>query len=167
MKEKKKNKALQIGIILFVLLLILDQVSKILAISTDVNQNIINNVLSFRLVFNSGIAFGIGQGEDIGTFIVSNIIVLGIIIRFIWLQKERMDNITMYGLFMILAGGIGNFIDRLFRGQVVDFIQVFPATHFPVFNLADIYIVLGWMILAFTFAMYTYKEIMDRKKNKE
>lgn len=61
----------------------------------------------------------------------------------------------------------GNFIDRIFRGQVIDFIEIFPSTHFPLFNLADIYIVVGWVILAFLFAMYTYKEILSKKKSKE
>ena len=62
---------------------------------------------------------------------------------------------------------MGNFIDRVFRGQVVDFIEIFPETHFPVFNLADVYIVVGWVILAFCFAKYTYQEIESRKKNKK
>ncbi|MBO5479286.1 MAG: signal peptidase II [Clostridia bacterium] len=60
---------------------------------------------------------------------------------------------------------MGNFIDRIFRGQVIDFVEIFPKTHFPVFNLADVYIVVGWVILAFSFAKYTYKEIINRKKN--
>lgn len=167
MKEKKRNTTLRIAIVTFIVLLIIDQVSKIIAICTNVNQTIISQILSFRLIFNKGGAFGVGQGENIGTFIVSNLIVLGIIIRFIWLQKDRMDKKTMYSLFMVLAGGIGNFIDRVFRGQVVDFIEVFPSTHFPIFNLADVYIVLGWIMLAFTFALYSYKEIQARKKEKE
>ncbi len=61
---------------------------------------------------------------------------------------------------------MSNFIDRIFRGKVVDFIEIFPKTHFPVFNVADIYIVMGWMILAFMFAMYTHKELQERKKNR-
>lgn len=166
MKEKKSD-TFKLSMIIFIVLLLVDQISKILAIHTNIDVIILKEILNFKLVFNNGIAFGIGQGENIGTFIVSNLIVLGVIIRFIWLQKERMDTVTMYGLFMILAGGFGNFIDRVFRGQVVDFIQIFPKTHFPVFNLADIYIVIGWVILAFTFAMYTYKEIQAKKDNKE
>lgn len=162
----QKNNTLKIATIVAIILLIIDQVSKIVAIKININITILENILNLKLIFNTGIAFGIGQGDDIATFIISNIIVLGIIIRFIWLQKDRMDKVTMYGLFMILAGGIGNLIDRIFRGQVVDFIEIIPSTHFPIFNLADIYIVIGWIILAFTFAMYTYKEI-QAKKNKE
>lgn len=164
MKEKGENKKIKIVFTIAIVFLLLDQITKIIAICTNVNVEILNNVLSFKLVFNNGIAFGIGQDKSIATFVVTNLIVLGLIMRFIWLQKDRMDTITMYGLFMILAGGFGNFIDRVFRGQVVDFIEIFPSTHFPVFNLADIYIVIGWIILAFMFAMYSYKEILNRKR---
>lgn len=62
---------------------------------------------------------------------------------------------------------MGNVIDRVFRGKVVDFIEIFPSTHFPVFNLADIYIVVGWVALAFIFAQYSYKELQERKKRKQ
>lgn len=142
LKEQRKSNILKIGLIIFVILLVIDQISKIIAINTNVNMTIIDNVLNFRLIFNKGIAFGIGQGKNIGTFVVTNLIVLGIIIRFIWLQKERIDTLTMCSLFIILAGGVGNFIDRVFRGQVVDFIEMFPNIHFPIFNIADICIVI-------------------------
>ena len=162
MKRQKENR-LKIALIIAVILLVIDQITKIIAIQLDVNVTIIKDIFNLKLVFNNGIAFGMGQGGDIATFIVSNLIVLGIIIRFIILQKDRMDTATMYGLFMILSGGFGNVIDRVFRGKVVDFIQAFPNMNFPVFNLADVYIVIGWVILAFTFAMYTYKEIQEKR----
>lgn len=163
MKEQRKNNILKIGLIIFVILVAIDQISKIIAISSNVNMTIIDNILNFKLIFNKGIAFGIGQGQNIGTFVVTNLIVLGIIIRFIWLQKERIDTLTMCSLFIILAGGVGNFIDRIFRGQVVDFIEVFPKIHFPIFNIADICIVVGWIMIAYTFARYTYKEVLVKK----
>ena len=163
---KEENKRLKIALIVAIILLVVDQITKIIAIATNLDITVIKDVLKLKLTFNNGVAFGIGQGKNIGTFIVSNLIVLGIIVRFIWLQKERMDLTTMYGLFIVLSGGFGNFIDRVFRGQVVDFIQIFPKIHFPVFNLADIYIVVGWVILAFTFALYSYKEILNKKKTR-
>ena len=55
---------------------------------------------------------------------------------------------------MVLAGGFGNLIDRIFRGFVVDFIDVSELINFPNFNFADIFIVLGWILLALFFAMY-------------
>lgn len=103
MKEERKKNPLKIGLIALVILLAVDQISKIVAIGTNVNVTIIPNVLNLKLVFNNGIAFGIGQGDNIGTFIVSNLIVLGVIVRFIWLQKDQMDAETMYALFIILS----------------------------------------------------------------
>lgn len=158
-----KNKKLICAIIVSVILLIIDQVIKWIAIASNINLVLIPNVLELNIVQNTGGAFGIGQG-NIGTFIITNIIVLGIIIRFICIQKDMMDKQTMYILFIILAGGFGNVIDRLFRGYVVDFINIFPAINFPRFNLADMYITLGWVALAFVFAKFTYKEIKQSKK---
>lgn len=58
----------------------------------------------------------------------------------------------------------GNLIDRMFRGYVIDFINIFPNINFPKFNFADIYITIGWITLAFMFALYTHKEIKNYKK---
>ena len=112
---------------------------------------------------NTGGAFGVAEGNT-GMFIITNIVVLGLIIRFIYLQKDFMDKVTLYSLFVILAGGFGNFIDRIARGYVVDFINIFPSINFPKFNFADMYITIGWIIFAFVFALYTYKEIQNSKK---
>ena len=141
-------------IILFIILLLLDQVSKILCINKDIN--VIPNVLSFTYTENTGGAFGIGSG-NIVTFIFTNIVVLGIIIKFMINQKDNIDDFTNILLTVILAGGIGNFIDRLFRGYVIDFIDITGIINFPRFNLADIYIVCGWVVLAFVFAKNTIK----------
>ena len=109
MKEKRKNRTLTIALVTSVILLGIDQISKIIAIVTNTNITILNHVLNFKLIFNNGIAFGMGQGENMGMFVVSNLIVLGIIIRFIWLQKDQMDRITMYALFIILSRRNGKF----------------------------------------------------------
>lgn len=50
-------------------------------------------------------------------------------------------------LLLVLAGGIGNLIDRLFRGYVIDYIDINNLFEFPVFNLADVFIVVGITIL--------------------
>ncbi len=166
MAKQKKNKAVLYGIIVSIILLILDQITKAVIINNNVNKTIIPNVLEIATAQNTGGAFGVAQGNTT-MFIITNIVVLGLIIRFIYLQKDFMDRITLYTLFVILAGGFGNLIDRLFRGFVVDFIKIFPSINFPIFNLADIYITLGWIFLAFIFAVFTYKEIKNNKKVKE
>ncbi len=100
---EQKKKRLNIPILMFIILLGIDQITKIIATSNQWNITILENVLHLKLVFNNGIAFGIGQGTSTATFIVSNLIVIGIIIRFIWLQKDQMDMPTIYVLFMIVS----------------------------------------------------------------
>ncbi len=161
--EQKKNKNLRYGIIIFIILLLVDQISKQIMISYYEHINIISGILEIQVEHNTGGAFGVGQQSTV-MFIIANIVVLGLIIRFIYLQKNFMDRKTLYTLFVILAGGFGNLIDRLIRGYVVDFIKIFPKTNFPIFNFADMYITLGWILLALIFAIYTYKEIKVVKK---
>ena len=164
MQKLKYNKSLIYAIIICIILLLIDQITKFI-INNNINVTLIPNVLNIHTVKNTGGAFGVGEGNT-GMFIITNIVVLGLIIRFIYIQKDFMDKATLYTLFVILAGGFGNLIDRLSRGYVVDFINIFPSTNFPKFNLADIYITVGWVILAFIFAMYSYKEIKNSKKLK-
>lgn len=165
MQKLKNNKSLIYAIIICIILLLIDQITKIIIINSNINITIIPNILSIHTVQNTGGAFGIGEG-NIGMFIITNIVVLGLIIRFIYLQKEYMDTATLYTLFVIIAGGFGNLIDRISRGYVIDFINIFPKINFPKFNFADIYITVGWVVLAFIFALYTYKEIKNSRKLK-
>ena len=103
MGEQKEEKRLIWPIVMFIVLLGIDQIVKTIAVLGNWNITIFENVLNLKLVYNNGIAFGIGQGTSMGTFIISNLIVLGIIIRFIWLQKDQMDKPTMYALFIIVS----------------------------------------------------------------
>ena len=135
----KKHLIIIIGLII----ILLDQITKILVI----NENIIliPNLLSFIYTQNTGTAFGIGSNNAI-IIIILNIIVLGVIIKFL---KERKDDVEMnilISLILIASGGISNLIDRIFRGYVVDFIDV-NLFNFPNFNVADISIIIGIGIL--------------------
>ena len=130
-------------IIIGLIIILLDQITKILVI----NENIIliPNLLLFTYTQNTGTAFGIGSNNAI-IIIILNIIVLGVIIKFL---KERKDDVEMnifISLILIASGGISNLIDRIFRGYVVDFIDV-NLFNFPNFNVADISIIIGIGIL--------------------
>lgn len=160
---KQKNKNIIYGVIIIIVLLAVDQIAKQIISTNNINITILPNILEIQAIHNMGGAFGVAQG-NIAMFIVTNLVVLGLIIRFICLQKDFMDKSTLYILCVILAGGFGNLIDRITRGYVVDFINVFPKLNLPIFNLADIYITLGWIFLAFIFARYTYKEIKNIKR---
>ena len=70
-----------------------------------------------------------------------------------------MDKTTKIMLSLVLAGGISTLIDRLARGFIVDYIDINPMFQFPIFNIADIYIVFGWIILVIHTIKYTRKQI--------
>ncbi len=162
MEKIKNNKILVYSIIVVSIIITLDQISKYIIIKTGFETTIIPNILEITYVENKGGAFGVGQNST-PMFIITNFVVLGIIIRFIYLQRDLIDKVTLNILLVILAGGFGNLIDRIARGFVVDFISMFPSTNFPKFNFADICITLGWIALAFVFAQNTYKEIKQNK----
>lgn len=161
---KKRNILWYIGVIVIGLLL-LDQVTKVWIMQLQESFVLIPNILEIQPVQNTGGAFGVGQNST-GAFIITNIVVLGLIVRFIWLQKERMDTKTLVILLVILAGGLGNVMDRIGRGFVVDFIRIFPSTNFPCFNIADACITIGWVGLAFVLAKYAYQEIKNKEVKK-
>lgn len=88
---------------------------------------------------NTGIAFGIDIG-NIWAIIISNIILIGIVIYATKKELQIKKTLTQFLLALILGGGIGNLIDRIFRGSVLDFISIWL---YPSFNIADICISVG------------------------
>lgn len=167
--EKKINRN-WISVIVFIIFFIaLMQIVNIVIINNIVDSKvIINGIFSLTYYENTGGAFGVGQGDTIGFTIIS-IIVIAIIIRFIVLQRDRINNKTMVALELIIAGGISNLIDRLFRGFVVDYIDINQLIKFPIFNLADICISIGWIILVVSIIIFWFKEVrtLDRNKKNE
>ena len=158
---KKLDRKYKVGI-LVIILIILEQLTKIaLLMNKDkLPITVINNVLNFSYVENSGAAFGIKVGS-VWTFVLVNIVILGIIIKFIHCQMSKLNNKIVVILSLVLAGGISNLIDRIFRGYVVDFIDITPIVNFPVFNFADIMIVVAVILFAVIVIKNT---IMDNRK---
>lgn len=161
MDNQKKNLSYKVIIIIVVGLILIDQLSKIIAVNRFQNSVIIlDGILNFTYTQNTGGAFGIGSG-NVFMFILTNIIVIGLIIKFLITQKKMMDKKTQVLLSLILAGGISNLIDRVFRGFVVDFIDL-AFFDFPVFNIADICVVSGWIMLVIVTIIYAKGE--NKKK---
>lgn len=154
---EKNKKRLYIIIIAVIILIAIDQITKVLAIGK--NFELIPSILGINFEQSIKGSFGVGQKGTI-TFILTNIIVIGIIIKFMKMQKEQIDTKTYIALTMIISGAIGNLIDRIIRGYVVKFIQIF---NFSTFNIADILIILGWVLLAIFFATFA---VQVRKENK-
>ena len=103
--------------------------------------------MKFTVTKNTGGAFNVGS-DNLMSIIIINIIIIGVVIRFLIMQFEKLNSIMKWMLCMILAGGISNLLDRLIRGFVVDYINIGEVFPFPIFNLADIFVVIGWTILA-------------------
>lgn len=152
-----KKRYLRMSIAILILITI-DQVLKAIV----VNQAILPDA-KIDYIKNFGGAFGIG-GDSTLFFVLVNIVVLGIIIKFILSQKDRVDRKTSISFTLILAGGISNVIDRIARGCVVDYIDITKYFKFPVFNIADIYIVIGWIMLFICIIIYWYKEVRITSK---
>ncbi len=130
-----KNIIIRLIVIITIILIILDQISKIV-VSNCIETPIGNDYFKIEITSNTGMAFGFNNGNVKNIFIT--IFVLFIIIKFIKNQLERIDKKTAIAISMVLAGGISNLIDRVFRGSVLDFIKIYK---FAIFNFADILIV--------------------------
>lgn len=133
-------------------LIILDQAVKIFINANLANKSIqiIPGVLKFTYVRNTGIAYGLGS-ESIILVILINLFIL-IALGIVWykMRKELLTSVQLI-FSIIMAGGISNLIDRVFRGYVIDYIDLNQIIDYPVFNIADIAIVLGFVaILAIT-----------------
>lgn len=127
---------------LLIISILIDQLSKILVCHITDSIVLIPNLLSIEFVKNYGAIFGIMQGSNYIMAGISLIICVAIII-YIITQKKNNKKLHV-AWYMILSGGIGNLIDRVIRGYVVDFIATpFIAT----FNIADSLVVLGAGIL--------------------
>ena len=134
---------------LFLFLVILDQITKALVIFFFELYESIAILPFFNLTFvvNYGFAFGLFNNPSLNQILVS-IVILIIILYFLYLLMKTQDKIFQLTLVIILAGAIGNFIDRVYRGFVVDFIDIYIGKfHWPAFNIADSCITVGFVIM--------------------
>ena len=136
-----------IGII--VVIVALDQWSKwMIKTSYDLyhSEPIIKGFFHFTYVTNDGMAFGLSfpGGKQVLLFVTFAL--TGVIIWMLWKEKES-NNLIRYGLSFILAGAIGNMIDRLLYGKVVDFLDIMIGDfHWYIFNVADSAVTTGMIL---------------------
>ncbi len=132
-------------------LLVIDQFFKNF-INTNYNKLINKDLLFFTLEYvkNNGAAFNILSGNRLLLSCIS--ILSSIILIYLIFIKEN-NLVNKYGLSFILAGSLGNGLDRIIDGYVIDFIKI-RFINFPVFNLADISINLGVLILIIGYLKY-------------
>ena len=134
-------------ILLSIIIILCDQVAKYI-IKINHTSLIKNYFLLFNIdyVKNFGAAFNILSGSRILLSTISIVITL-FLIYFI-LYKKNLTNLNLFSYSFILAGTIGNGIDRITRGYVIDFINL-NFIDFPVFNIADISINIGFLFIIY------------------
>jgi len=142
----------RLGLMAAVIACALDQASKVwLLFSFDLaNRGIVHLTpfLDFVLTWNTGISYGLFQQEsEVGRLVLLALKVIGLAVLWIWLARAE-SKLTALSLGLIIGGGIGNAIDRLAHGAVMDFVLFHITTQsfnfvWYVFNLADAAIVAG------------------------
>ncbi len=157
--NKGKVKIILLDLLLFILLIVADQVTKYLAIVHLKGQEaiaLIDGVLELQYLENRGSAFGMLQNQKVFLLFVG-VLFMAVLLFFVIKMPAEKKFIPANIVFtMVMAGGIGNMIDRIRFDFVVDFIS-FVLINFPIFNVADIFIVIGTFSL-FVLFMFVYKE---------
>lgn len=131
--------------ILIIIGIILDRISKSYAISHFIENPVYGKLINLIYVENKGAAFGILQNKRLFFIILTLVVVIYLLYYFIRNMKSN-PNLLNLSLSLIVSGALGNFYDRLFHGFVVDFIE-FSFFDFPVFNIADILVTTGSILL--------------------
>ena len=138
---------------LSILIVIIDQITKFIVhkcMDLYDSINVIPYFLNFTYIRNEGIAFGIYfEGGKI--FFIILPILITIYLFYLVKNEEFQDNKSQIALYLIIAGAIGNIIDRIFRGYVVDFIDFhLNGMHWYVFNIADSSVTIGLIFLLYS-----------------
>lgn len=156
---KKKLITLILDFIFVVLLIIGDQVTKSVAIANLKGQEsikLIDGVLHLHYLENFGAAFGMLQNQKLFFIFMAAIILFIILFILVKMPEQKKYNAMHICLVLIASGAVGNMIDRVQFGYVVDFIY-FILIDFPIFNVADIYVTVGTALLVI-FILFYYKE---------
>ncbi|MEK4861893.1 signal peptidase II [Staphylococcus sp. FSL W8-0774] len=145
--KKKYYTGISLFVVIFIL--VIDQITKwIIASSMKIGDSyeVIPNFLNITSHRNNGAAWGILSGKMFFFYIITVIILIMLVLFFI---KEAKYNLFMQlAVSLLFAGALGNFIDRLFNGEVVDFIDTnIFGYDFPIFNIADSSLTIGVILI--------------------
>ena len=151
-KELLKKNLFNLFIIVFIFLL--DRISKYLVLElfykTSEKEVIITSFLSFNLLWNEGIAFGLFQFKESIFYNSITLLILIVLCIVGWLASKS-NGLEKICYLAIIGGGLGNTFDRLYYGSVIDFIDLsYKNFHWFIFNVADIFITISVLILIFS-----------------
>lgn len=128
--------------LMVIILLAADQLTKAWAAGTLATpMDVIHGVLAFHYAENRGAAFGIMQNMQ-PLFIIMSIAFAIAGSLYLTFRRRRLPCMAQFGGWLAVAGALGNMIDRMLHGYVIDFIYIY-AIDFPIFNIADVCLTLG------------------------
>lgn len=138
-------------LIIFLTSFFLDRLTKYWIITGFIKPQAVCSYFNVHVTFNRGIAWGIGSDLHDWYTTVLYIFIACLLLYFIYYLKNILhDKVLSIACMFILSGGISNFIDRVWYGAVIDFIQLhWHDWYFPVFNVADISISIGALFLLY------------------
>ena len=135
------------------MVLALDLLLKQLPLGPD--RVLIPGVLGLTRVQNTGVAFGLLKGSPGLNLVLTGLIILG---GLVWLlRQKKLGGFAAFCAGLMLGGALGNFLDRMINGFVTDYLQLL-FLHFPVFNLADVAVTAGALLLMLYILLGSRKE---------
>lgn len=141
----KKKYYIGLSLIVAIMILIIDQLTKkIITATMNIGDSyeVIPHFLNITSHRNNGAAWGILSGK-MGFFYIITLIILAVLIIF-YIKETKYNAFMQVAISLLFAGALGNFIDRLFNGEVVDFIDTnIFGYDFPIFNIADSSLTIG------------------------
>lgn len=155
----KKSISIIYSFTLILIFILLDQFTKYLAVQHLMNKDdiiLIPGVLQLHYLENTGAAFSLLEGKQLLFAIITPILLIIMAYILIRLPQNKKYTLLNYIIVFVIAGAIGNYIDRVTNNYVVDFIY-FSLINFPVFNIADIYVTCS-VIALFLVILFYYKD---------
>lgn len=140
---------------------LLDQLTKLLIVKNIPYHSFIkiNDFFSIVNVGNTGVAFSMFQNNNVFFIILVSLVII-FLIHFIIKNKSQLSKLQTHALLLVLSGGIGNLIDRIFRGEVVDFIDIGykEVYRWPAFNVADSCVCIGVTFFVISLLFFSKKK---------
>lgn len=172
MKQDIIKKKLLYMIVIVAILAAIDQITKYLAVYylTGNPVSVIKNFMNLDLLYNSGAAFGILKNSRVLFCIITIIFCMALEFVYFKIPDEKKFWILQLDIIVLIAGAVGNLIDRIKMGKVVDFLSFkFGSYYFPTFNLADICVTVSAVLLFFLVLFYysdsDFEKIFPSKKS--
>ncbi len=158
-----------ISVALIILAVGIDQLTKYLVVTNlelYESVDVIPGVLRFTYIQNDGAAFGSLDDQRWIFMVLSTVAIAAILVFMFW--KKPQNTLIVSSLILIVSGGIGNMIDRVFLGYVIDFIDfcAFPEIWMWIFNIADSFVCIGAGLLILWLILDTVREFKEEKAKK-